>query len=69
MRNKNKKKKRKHTPKKKKKITHTKQYLRSSAICLRPRSCKDFTIIRENKNVATVFHTHSRRQQQQNPNH
>ena len=28
-------------------ITHTRQYLRGSKICLRPQSCKDFTIIRE----------------------
>ena len=33
-------------------ITRTKQYLRGSAICLRPRSCRDFTIIREN----TIVH-------------
>ena len=40
----------------KKTITHTRQYLRGSAICLRPQSCKDFTIIREEyKNAATVF--------------
>ena len=36
----------------KKTITRTRQYLRGSAICLRPRSCKDFTIIREN----TIMH-------------
>ena len=28
-------------------ITRIRQYLRGSAICLRPRSCRDFTIIRE----------------------
>ena len=33
---------RKHTPKKT--ITRTRQYLRGSAICLRPQSCRDFTI-------------------------
>ena len=36
-----KKKKRKHTPKKT--ITHTRQYLHDSAICLHSRSCRDFT--------------------------
>ena len=29
-------------------ITRIRQYLRGSAICLRPRSCRDFTIIRKN---------------------
>ena len=46
-------------PKKKKKtITHTRQYLHGSAICLRPQSCRDFTIIREEYRVqdaATIF--------------
>ena len=32
----------------KKTITRTRQYLRGSAICLRPWSCRGFTIIREN---------------------
>ena len=32
-------------------ITRTKQYLRGSAICLRPQSCKDITIIREEYRV------------------
>ena len=44
--------------KKKKTITRTRQYLRDSAICLRPRSCRDFTIIREEYRVqltATIF--------------
>ena len=39
-------------------ITRTRQYLRGSAIFLRPRSCKDFTIIREEYKVKvapTVF--------------
>ena len=45
---KEKEKRKKHTPKqKKKKITCIRQYLCGSAICLRPRSCRDFTIIRE----------------------
>ena len=42
----------------KKIITRTRQYLRGSAICLHPRSCRDFTIIREKYRVqvaATVF--------------
>ena len=43
---------------KKKTITHTRQYLRGLAICLRPRSYKDFTIIREEyriQDAATIF--------------
>ena len=39
-------------------ITHTRQYLRGSAICLRPQSCRDFTIIKEEYRVqdaATIF--------------
>ena len=42
----------------KKTITHTRQYLRGSTICLHPRNCKDFTIIREEYRVqdaATIF--------------
>ena len=41
---------------KEKLITCTRQYLRGLAICLRPRSCRDFTIIREKiQSAATVF--------------
>ena len=36
---------------KSKTITRTRQYLRGSAICLCPRSCRDFTIIREKYNT------------------
>ena len=39
-------------------ITRTRQYLRGSAICLRPRSCRDITIIREEYSVqpsVTIF--------------
>ena len=37
-------------------ITRTRQYLRDSTICLRPRSCRDFTIIREKyKCSSTMF--------------
>ena len=38
-------------------ITRTKQYLCGSVICLHPRSCKDFTIIKEKstKCGSTVF--------------
>ena len=43
VRNKN----RENTYKRKRTIIRTRQYLRSSVICLRPRSCKDFTIIKE----------------------
>ena len=32
-------------------ISRTRQYLRGSAICLRPRSCRDITIIREEYRV------------------
>ena len=44
--------------KKNKKVTRIKQYLRGSAICRRPRNCRDFTIIREEYRVqlsATIF--------------
>ena len=34
-----------------KKITRTRQYLCGSAICLRPRSCRDFTIIKKKYRV------------------
>ena len=39
-------------------ITCTRQYLRGSAICLRPQSCRDITIIKEEYRVlqsATIF--------------
>ena len=42
----------------KKTITCTRQYLRGSTICLHPRSCRNFTIIREQyrvQDVATIF--------------
>ena len=39
----------KYMPKKKK--SHTRQYLHDSAICLRPRSYRDFTILREKYRV------------------
>ena len=48
-------------------ITRTKQYLRDSAIYLRPWSCRDFIIIREKKNTKCGYSfslTHLRRQQQ-----
>ena len=49
-------------------ITRTRQYLRGSAICLRPRSYRNFTIIKEKiQNAATVFLL-SRKLQQPNPN-
>ena len=43
---------------KKKTITRTRQYLRGSTICLRPRNCRDITIIKEEYRVqlaATIF--------------
>ena len=46
VRNKN----RENTPQRKT-ITRTRQYLRGSAICLRPRNCRDITIIREEYRV------------------
>ena len=60
----------KHTPKKKT-ITCTRQYLRGSAICLRPRNCRDFTIIREEyKSAATVFPLSQKHSNNTtNPNH
>ena len=36
-------------------ITHTRQYLCGSTICLRPRSCRDFTIIREEYKVRLQY--------------
>ena len=38
-------------------VTCTRQYLRDSAICLRPRSYRDFTIIREKEiqDVVSIF--------------
>ena len=53
------KKQRKHTSKKS--IKRTRQYLCGSAICLHSRSCRDFTIIREEYRVqhaATIFSLH-----------
>ena len=47
----NKKKKNRENTRQRKTITRTRQYLRSSAICLHPRSCRDFTIIREKYKV------------------
>ena len=41
---------------KRKIITRTRQYLRGSAICLRPQSCRDFIIIKKKLQcAATVF--------------
>ena len=39
----------------KKTITRTRQYLRDLAIYLRPRSCRDFTIIREEYKVQLQY--------------
>ena len=51
---------------KNRKNTRTRQYLRDSIICLRPWSCRDFTIIREKlQSAATVFLVSQERQQQQ----
>ena len=58
---------------KKKTITRTKKYLHGSAICLHPRNCKDFTIIKEIYKVRLQCFSLSKRrrqqQQQQNPNY
>ena len=54
---------------KRKTITRTRQYLRSSAICLRPQSCRDFTIIKENYNARLQCFSFSKRTRWQNPNH
>ena len=53
---------------KKKIIIHTRQYLRGSAICLRPRSCRDFTIIREKYKVRQYSFSVSLKNNK-NPNH
>ena len=80
MRNRKKKKKKKkkkkththtHTPKKT--ITRTRQYLRGSAICLHPRSYRDFTIIRGKRKykvqkATPVFLLILKTQPRQNPN-
>ena len=54
---------------KRKTITRTRQYLRGSAICLRPQSCRDFTIIKENYNVRLQCFSFSKTTKRQNPNH
>ena len=46
--------------KNKKTITRIRQYLRGSAICLRPQSCRDFTIIRKKYKVRLQFFSFSR---------
>ena len=51
----------KHTLKKKKTITRTRQYLRGSAICLYPRSCRDFTIIKEEENTRCGYNYSSQK--------
>ena len=56
------------TPKKKT-ITRTRQYLRGSVICLCPRSCKDFPIIKENYNMWLQCFSLSKTTTRQNPNH
>ena len=50
-------------------ITCTRQYLRGSAICLRPQSCRDFTIIKEKNTKCgnTIFL--SQKTTITNPNH
>ena len=45
-------------------IKWTRQYLRDLTICLRPRSCKDFTIIREKYKVLQYSFSHSKKRQQ-----
>ena len=54
---------------KEKTITRTRQYLRGSVICLRPQSCRDFTIIKENYNVLLQCFSFSKTTTRQNPNH
>ena len=50
----------------KKTITRTRQYLRGSVICIYPRSCRDFTIIRKKiENAATMFSLSQETRQQQ----
>ena len=46
-------------------ITRTRQYLRNLAICLRPQSCKDFTIIMEKYKVQQYSFSHSKKRQPQ----
>ena len=54
---------------KRKIITRPRQYLRGSAICLRPQSCRDFIIIKENYNVWLQCFSFSKTTTRQNPNH
>ena len=53
----------------KKTITGTRQYLCDLAIYLHPRSCRDFTIIREKYKVWQYSFYLSQKLQQRNPNH
>ena len=51
-------------------ITFIKQYLRGSAICLCPRSCRDFIIIREkNTKCDSIIFFLSQKTTTRNPNH
>ena len=50
-------------------ITRTRQYLRGSAICLHPQSCRNFTIIREKIQSATVQFFSLSKTTTTNPNH
>ena len=64
MRNKN-----KENTRQRKTITRTRQYLRGSAICLHPQSCRNFTIIREKIQSATVQFFSLSKTTTTNPNH
>ena len=50
-------------------ITRTRQYLCDSAICLRPQSCRDFTIIRERYKVRQYSFSLSQKLHKENSNH
>ena len=50
-------------------ITCTRQYLCGSAICLSPRSCRDFTIFREKIQVWQYSFFLSKKTTSKNPNH
>ena len=47
----------------------TRQYLRGSAICLRPRSCRDFTIIKEKYKVQQYSFSLTQKLHLENLNH
>ena len=50
-------------------ITRIRQYLRGSTIYLRPQSCRNFTIIKENTKCGSTFFFSLKKTTTRNPNH